>query len=205
MDLVENAFSLPFEEGLKRERELFSEALSDAQGQSLIHVFFAEREAAKFPGLAADVRARETASVGIVGAGTMGGGIAMSFANAGVSVVIVDRDQAALSRGFGVVAQNYEGMVQRGRIDQPAMQKRMGLIHGAVDFKALSEADLVIEAAVRGHGRKGAGVPRVGQSCAGKGALLATNTSTLDIDKIAGCYLAARPTCSACTSSRPRM
>ena len=84
VDLVENAFTLPFEEGLKRERELFNEALSDAQGQSLIHVFFAEREAAKFPGLAADVKPREIKTVGVVGAGTMGGGIAMSFANAGI-------------------------------------------------------------------------------------------------------------------------
>ena len=184
VDAVENAFNMPFEEGLKRERELFNEALADAQGQSLIHVFFAEREAKKFPGVAADVRPREIGSVGIVGAGTMGGGIAMSFANAGVPVAIVDRDQASLSRGLGIVAQNYESMVRRGRIDRPATQKRMGLITGAVDYKALSDVDLVIEAAFEDMDVKERVFRELDNVCR-KGALLATNTSTLDIDKIA--------------------
>ena len=184
MDLVENAFTLPFEEGLKRERELFNEALSDAQGQSLIHVFFAEREAAKFPGLAGDVKPREIKTVGVVGAGTMGGGIAMSFANAGIPVVVLDRDQATLSRGLGVVAKNYESMVQRARIDQPVMQKRMGLIHGAVDVAALADVDLVIEAAFEDIDVKERVFRELDKVCR-KGALLATNTSSLDIDKIA--------------------
>jgi 3-hydroxyacyl-CoA dehydrogenase len=184
VDSVENAFTLPFEEGLKRERELFDEALSDAQGQSLIHVFFAEREAAKFPGLTADVKPREIKTVGVVGAGTMGGGIAMSFANAGIPVVVLDRDQATLSRGLGVVAKNYESMVQRARIDQPAMQKRMGLIHGAVDIAALADVDLVIEAAFEDIGVKERVFRELDKVCR-KGALLATNTSSLDIDKIA--------------------
>ena len=184
VDSVENAFTLPFEEGLKRERELFNEALSDAQGQSLIHVFFAEREAAKFPGLAGDVKPREIKTVGVVGAGTMGGGIAMSFANAGIPVVVLDRDQATLSRGLGVVAKNYESMVQRARIDQPAMQKRMGLIHGAVDFAALADVDLVIEAAFEDIDVKERVFRELDKVCR-KGALLATNTSSLDIDKIA--------------------
>ena len=184
VDSVENAFTLPFDEGLKRERELFNEALSDAQGQSLIHVFFAEREAAKFPGLAADVKPREIKTVGVVGAGTMGGGIAMSFANAGIPVVVLDRDQATLSRGLGVVAKNYESMVQRARIDQPAMQKRMGLIRGAVEFAALADVDLVIEAAFEDIGVKESVFRELDKVCR-KGALLATNTSSLDIDKIA--------------------
>ncbi len=184
VESVENAFNMPFEEGLRRERELFSEALADAQGQSLIHVFFAEREAAKFPGLPAGVRPREIESVGIIGAGTMGGGIAMSFANAGVPVAIVDRDEASLSRGLSVVAKNYEGMVQRGRIDRPAMQQRLGSISGAVDFKALSDADLVIEAVFEDMGVKERVFRELDKVCR-KGAVLATNTSSLDIDKIA--------------------
>jgi 3-hydroxyacyl-CoA dehydrogenase len=184
VDSVENAFNLPFEDGLRRERELFNEALSDAQGQSLIHVFFAEREAAKFPGLAPDVKAREIKSVGVVGAGTMGGGIAMSFANAGIPVTVLDRDQASLSRGLNVVAKNYESMVQRGRIGQPVLQQRMGLIHGAVDFSALADADLVVEAAFEDMGVKEQVFRELDKVCR-QGAVLASNTSTLDIDKIA--------------------
>ena len=185
VDSVENAFNLPFDEGLQRERELFQEALADAQGQSLIHVFFAEREAAKFPGLPAGVTPKQSGTVGIVGAGTMGGGIAMSFANAGIPVVIADRDQASLDRGLGVVAKTYEGMVQRGRIGQEAMQKRMGLIHGEVGFKALADVDLVIEAVFEDMEVK-EGVFRELDKVCRKGALLATNTSSLDIDRIAG-------------------
>ena len=184
VDAVENAFNLSFEEGLRRERELFGEALGDAQGKALIHLFFAEREAAKIPGLSPDVKPREIGSVGIIGAGTMGGGIAMSFANAGIPVVILDRDQAALSRGLSVVAKNYERMVRRGRIDQPAMQKRMGAITGALDFGALSDADLVIEAAFEEMDVKERLFRELDRVCR-KGAVLASNTSTLDIDKIA--------------------
>jgi len=185
VDSVENAFNLPFDEGLQRERELFGEALLDNQGQALIHVFFAEREAAKIPGISPDVKPREIKSVGIVGAGTMGGGIAMSFVNAGIPVVILDRDQAALSRGLGVVAKNYESMVQRGRLDQPGLAKRMGAITSSVDYNALSDADLVIEAAFEDMGVKEQVFRELDRVCK-KGALLATNTSTLDIDKIAG-------------------
>ncbi len=184
VDSVENAFNLPFEEGLKQERELFNEALSDAQGQSLIHVFFAERAAAKFPGLGPEVKAREIKSVGIVGAGTMGGGIAMAFANAGIPVTVLDRDEASLNRGLSVVGKNYESMVRRGRIDQPAMNKRMDLIQGAVEFSALAGANLVIEAAFEDMGVKEQVFRELDKVCQ-PGALLASNTSTLDIDKIA--------------------
>ena len=109
----------------------------------------------------------------------------MSFANAGIPVTIIDRDEATLSRGLGVVAKNYESMVRRGRIDQPAMQQRMGLIQGAVDFSALAEVDLVIEAAFEDMDVKERVFRELDKVCR-KGALLATNTSSLDIDKIAG-------------------
>ncbi len=190
VDSVENAFNLSFEEGLKRERELFGEALLDAQGKALIHVFFAEREAAKIPGLSPSVKPREIRSVGIIGAGTMGGGIAMSFVNAGIPVVILDRDRSALSRGLGVVAGNYESMVRRGRLDKPGMDKRMGSIAGSVDYRALSDADLVIEAAFEEMDVKEKVFRELDRVCR-KGAVLASNTSTLDIDKIAS--FTARP------------
>ncbi|MGO8952227.1 MAG: 3-hydroxyacyl-CoA dehydrogenase NAD-binding domain-containing protein [Rhodomicrobium sp.] len=185
VDSVENAFILPFDEGLQRERELFGEALLDTQGQALIHVFFAERATAKIPGISPDIKPREINSVGIVGAGTMGGGIAMSFVNAGIPVVILDRDQAALSRGLGVVAKNYESMVQRGRLDQAGMAKRMGAISSSADYNALSDADLIIEAVFEDMGVKEQVFRELDRVCK-KGAVLATNTSTLDIDKIAG-------------------
>lgn len=183
VDSIENAFNLPFDEGLKRERELFGEALLDSQGQALIHVFFAEREAAKIPGLG-DVKPREIKSVGIVGSGTMGGGIAMAFANAGIPVAILDRDQASLDRGLGAVVKNYESMVGRGRIDQAGMTERMSLIASSVDYSALSDVDLVIEAAFEDIGVKEQVFRQLDRVCK-KGAVLATNTSTLDIDKIA--------------------
>jgi 3-hydroxyacyl-CoA dehydrogenase len=185
VDAIEIAFNLPFDEGLMRERELFGEALMDAQGQALIHVFFAEREVAKIPGLSPDVKPREIGTAGIVGAGTMGGGIAMSFANAGIPVTVVERDQASLSRGLGVVAKNYESMVRRGRLDRAGMDKRMALIAGSVDYSALANVDLVIEAAFEDIGVKEQVFRQLDGVCK-KGAVLASNTSTLDIDRIAG-------------------
>ena len=185
IESVENAFKLPFDEGLKRERELFADALQDDQGKALIHAFFAEREAAKIPGLGPDVKPHEIKRVGIVGSGTMGGGIAMSFVNAGIPVVILDRDQNALDHGFGVVAKNYESMVQRGRLDREAMEVRLGAIGGTTSYGALADVDLVIEAAFEDMGVKEQVFRELDRVCK-KGAVLATNTSTLDIDKIAG-------------------
>jgi len=184
VDAVEAAFRLPFEEGLKRERQLFAEALQDHQSKALIHVFFAEREAAKIPGLGADVKPREVKTVGVIGSGTMGGGIAMSFANAGFPVLVLDRDQPSLSRGLGVVAKNYESMVQRGRLDQAGMDKRMSLIKSTVDYGALADVDLVIEAAFEDMGVKEQVFRQLDKACK-PGAVIASNTSTLDIDRLA--------------------
>jgi 3-hydroxyacyl-CoA dehydrogenase len=184
VECVETAFKYPFAEGLKRERQLFGEALQDDQSKALIHVFFAEREVAKVPGLGPDIKPRDVKSVGIVGSGTMGGGIAMSFVNAGIPVVILDRDQAALSRGLGVVAKNYEGMVQRGRLDQAGMDARMSALKSSVDFGALADVDLVIEAVFEDMGVKEQVFKELDRVCK-KGAVIASNTSTLDIDRIA--------------------
>jgi 3-hydroxyacyl-CoA dehydrogenase len=181
---IESAFDLPFGEGLEREGELFYEALQDWQSKGLIHAFFAERQVAKIPGLSNKVKPREIKSVGVIGTGTMGGGIAMAFANAGIPVVVLDRDQAALYKGLGVVAKNYESMVQRGRLDQAGMDARIDLIKSTLDYGALADADLVVEAAFEDLGVKEQVFRELDRVCK-KGAILASNTSTLDIDKIA--------------------
>ena len=181
---IESAFELPFGEGLKREGELFYEALHDWQSNGLIHAFLAERQVAKIPGLSNKVKPREIKSVGVIGTGTMGGGIAMAFANAGIPVVVLDRDQAALYKGLGVVAKNYESMVERGRLDQAGMDARFNAITSTLDYGALADVDLVVEAASEDLGVKEQIFRELDRVCK-KGAILATNTSTLDIDKIA--------------------
>jgi 3-hydroxyacyl-CoA dehydrogenase len=184
VDAVESAFKLPFDEGLVRERELFGEALDDWQSKALIHAFFAEREAAKIPALPRGARPRHIKTVGVIGAGTMGGGIAMAFANAGVPVIVLDRDEASLERGLGVVTRNYESMVRRGRLDKAGMDARMGAIQGVLDYGALRDADLIVEAAFEEMAVKERVFRELDRVCK-KGAILASNTSTLDIDKIA--------------------
>ena len=181
---VEAAFELPFKEGLTRERELFYEALQDWQSKALIHAFFAERHASKIPGLSAKVKLRDIKSAGVIGSGTMGGGIAMAFANAGLPVVVVDRDQAALYKGLGVVSKNYESMVQRGRLSQAEVEARMAAIKTTLDYDGLADADIVVEAAFEDMGVKGEVFRELDRVCK-KGAILASNTSTLDIDTIA--------------------
>ena len=187
---VESAFELPFEEGLRREGELFYEALHDWQSKALIHAFFAERHAARIPGVSSKVKPREIKTAGVIGAGTMGGGIAMAFANAGIPVVVLDRDQAALYKGLSVVAKNYEIMVQRGRLDQAAMDARMATIASTLDYRELADADIVVEAAFEDMGVKGQVFRELDRVCK-TGAILASNTSTLDIDEIA--RFTARP------------
>ncbi len=184
VDAIENAFNLPFAEGLKRERELFDEALQDCQSKALIHAFFAEREVGKIPGRPRHEQAREIKGAGVIGAGTAGGGIAMAFVNAGIPVVLLDRDQAALSRGLGVVARNYESMVQRGRLDRAGMDARMSAITGAVEFGALAGADFIVEAVFEDMGVKEQVFRNLDSVCK-QGAVLASSTSALDIDKIA--------------------
>ncbi len=181
---VETAYLLPFEEGLKRERELFHEALDDWQTRGLIHLFFAEREAAKIPALPRGAKPKDIKSVGVIGAGTMGGGIAMAFVNAGIPVTLLDRDQASLVRGLGVVARNFESMVQRGRLDQAGMDARMGAIEGVLDYRALAGADLVVEAAFEEMDVKKQIFRDLDKVCK-QGAILASSTSTFDIDTIA--------------------
>ncbi|RIK92268.1 MAG: 3-hydroxyacyl-CoA dehydrogenase [Proteobacteria bacterium] len=181
---VEAAVSLPFAEGMKKERALFEECMATTHSKAQRYAFFAEREVGVIPGLGKEVKARPVAKVGVIGAGTMGGGIAMCFANAGIPVTVVEMKADALERGLGVIRKNYEATAARGRLSAPDMERRLGLITGSLDYGDLKDADLLIEAVFEDMGVKKkvfAELDRVAKA----GAVLASNTSTLNLDEIA--------------------
>ena len=184
VESVRNSFEKPFDEGQARELALFMELLTSEESRAQRHIFFAEREAAKVPDMPAAVKPRELRKGGVIGAGTMGGGIAMNFANAGIPVVIVETAQDALDRGLATIKKNYANTVARGGLAQEEMDRRVGLITGSTDFGALAEADFIIEAVFEEMDLKKrifSDLDRIAKP----GAVLATNTSTLDIDEIA--------------------
>ena len=184
VDCVEAATTLPFDQGLQKERELFIECMQDPQSIALRHMFFAEREASKVRGLARDTAQREIRKVGIIGGGTMGGGIAMSFANAGFPVTMIEIDDKALERGLSIVEKNYAGSVKRGKLSEDAAAQCRGLISGATDYAALADADLVIEAVFEDPQLKKDIFVRLDDACK-NGTILATNTSYQDVNEIA--------------------
>jgi 3-hydroxyacyl-CoA dehydrogenase len=181
---VQAAVELPFDEGMKRERELFAELLVSAESRAQRHVFFAEREVAKVPGLPKDTAKRDVKSAAIIGAGTMGGGIAMNFANAGIPVKILEVKEDALERGIAVIRKNYENTAKKGRITQEQVEQRMALIQPTLSYDDLSDVDLVIEAVFENMDVKKAVFTELDRVCK-PGAILATNTSTLDVNRIA--------------------
>jgi len=181
---VEAAVSLPFDQGIKRERELFVELLNSPESKAQRYFFFAEREAAKIPDVPADTPPREIKTAAVIGAGTMGGGIAMNFANAGIPVTVVEVATEALDRGLGIVRKNYEATAARGRLTAADVEKRMGLITPSVDFRAVANADIVIEAVFEEMPIKKEVFAKLDAVCK-PDAVLATNTSTLDVDEIA--------------------
>jgi len=181
---IEAAVSLPFDEGLKRERELFTELMTGTQSQAQRYYFFAERQAAKVPDVPRDTPQIDINTVGILGAGTMGGGIAMNFANAGIPVKLVERNEEALERGLGVVRGNYERTASKGRISSDDVETRMGLISGSTDMGDFAECDMVIEAVFEDMDLKKSIFAQLDEICK-PGALLATNTSALDVNEIA--------------------
>jgi len=181
---VEAAVNLPFAEGIKRERELFVELLSSPESKAQRYFFFAEREAAKIPDVPADTPAKDIKKAAVIGAGTMGGGIAMNFANAGIPVTVVEVAPEALERGLGLVRKNYEATASRGRLTPADVDKRMGLITGTTDLKAVADADIVIEAVFEEMPIKKEVFAKLDAICK-PDAVLATNTSTLDVDEIA--------------------
>ena len=181
---VEAAVELPFEDGLARERALFVELMASPESAAQRYYFFAERETAKIPDIPADTAAVPVQTVGVIGAGTMGGGIAMNFLNAGVPVTLVEMTQAALDRGLGVIRRNYEATASKGRMTQDQVEQRMALVTPALTLDALSGVDLVIEAVFEQMAVKKDIFGRL-DGIAKPGAILASNTSFLDIDEIA--------------------
>ncbi|PMS35552.1 3-hydroxyacyl-CoA dehydrogenase [Trinickia symbiotica] len=184
VEAVQAALERPFDEGLALERRLFLECLDSPQRAGLVHAFFAEREAAKVPEASA-ARPRPIASVGIVGGGTMGAGIAVAVLDAGLPVTLIERDEAALGRGRAHVERVYDGLVAKGRIDAKAKADAMARLAGSTSYEALANVDLVIEAVFEDMAVKKAVFTELDR-VARPGAVLATNTSYLDIDEIAG-------------------
>ncbi len=181
---VEAAVNLPMDKGLAKERELFMELKESTQSAALRHMFFAERMSAKVNGLAKDTPLKDIKSVGIIGGGTMGGGIAMNFANAGIPVKILEINDEALQRGLEIVAKNYGITVKKGKLSEKAAFERQGLIKGTLDYEDLGDVDLVIEAVFENLDLKKKIFTKLDEVCK-KGAILATNTSYQDVNLIA--------------------
>jgi 3-hydroxyacyl-CoA dehydrogenase len=184
IDAIEAATRLPFDEGCKFERKLFMECLFSDQSKALIHVFFGEREVAKIPDIPKDTPLIPVNSAAVVGAGTMGGGIAMVLANAGIPVLLKEADQAALDKGLANIQKNYATSVKRGRFTQAFVDERLKLIQPTLSYDSFAKADLVIEAVFEGMALKKEVFAELDRVCK-PGAILASNTSTLNIDEIA--------------------
>ena len=184
VDLAEMAATKPFQEGWDAEADRFVDSLNSPQSRGLRHIFFAEREAGKIRGLSKDTPTTEIKSAGIIGAGTMGGGIAMNFLNVGIPVTIVETSQEALDRGLGVIRKNYENTAKKGRMTQDDVEKRMGLLTPTLKMEDLADADIIIEAVFENMDVKKDIFTKL-DKIAKPGAILASNTSTLDVNEIA--------------------
>jgi 3-hydroxyacyl-CoA dehydrogenase len=185
VDALQAAATLPFDSGMARERELFLQCAHNSQSKALQHVFFAERRAANVPNLDKSVVKREIKSVAIIGAGTMGGGIAMNFVNVGIPVVLLEMKQEPLDRGMGVIRKNYENTASKGKITAQQLEQRMALLKPTLSYDDLRDADLIIEAVFETMAIKKEVFAKL-DKVAKKGAILASNTSYLSIDEIAG-------------------
>ena len=184
VDALEAA-TLPFEKGMARERELFIQCAQNSQSKALQHVFFSERKAANVPNLDKSVTKRDIKSVAIIGAGTMGGGIAMNFLNVGIPVTLLEMKQEALDRGVAVIRKNYENTASKGKLTLEQVGQRMGLLKPTLSYEDLTQADLIIEAVFETMAIKKDVFGKLDRA-AKKGAILASNTSYLSIDEIAG-------------------
>ncbi len=181
---IEAAVNLPFDDGIKVERKLFMELVTGAQSAAQRHVFFAERQTSKIPDVPDDTQTLPINQVGIIGAGTMGGGIAMNFLNVGLPVTIVETKQEALDRGIATIRKNYENTAKKGKLTAQDVEKRMSLLTGALDLSALNNSDLIIEAVFENMDVKKDVFGKL-DKIAKPGAILASNTSYLNIDEIA--------------------
>lgn len=184
IEAVEASTKLPFEEGCRREAELFNECLFSTQSKALIHAFFGERAVAKIPDVSADTPVMEIRRAAVIGAGTMGGGITMNYANAGIPVLLKETDQAALDRGMATIRKNYASAVSKGRLSQADMDQRLARITPQLTYDGFDQADIIAEAVFENMALKKqvfAEIDRIARP----GCILASNTSYLDIDEIA--------------------
>ena len=184
VEAVQNATRMKFDDGMKAEREIFMNLMFTPECVSLRHLFIAERAASKIPDVPEDTKPRDIKKVGVIGAGTMGGGIAMNFLNAGVPVIVLEMKQEAIDKGFGVIRKNYEAQVAKKKLKQEKLDERMGMLTSTLDYAALADCDLIIEAVFEEIGVKEK-VFQALDAVAKPGAILASNTSTLDVNKIA--------------------
>ncbi|MEW6128467.1 MAG: 3-hydroxyacyl-CoA dehydrogenase NAD-binding domain-containing protein [Acidobacteriota bacterium] len=184
IDAVEAATQLSFEEGCKREEELFVKCLFSTESKAMIHAFFGERAVGKIPGIGKDVQTYEIKKAAVIGAGTMGGGIAMNYANAGIPVLLKETSQELLDKGLAVIRKNYQNSVNKGRFPQEVMDKRMGLITPTTTYDGFEEVDIVTEAVFENMALKKEVFGELDKICKPT-CILASNTSTLDIDEIA--------------------
>ncbi|MGZ5037962.1 MAG: 3-hydroxyacyl-CoA dehydrogenase NAD-binding domain-containing protein [Usitatibacter sp.] len=185
VDAIEAAATLPFDEGIRRERDIFTELIQTDESKALRHAFFGERAASKIPDVPADTPVRKVEKVAVIGAGTMGGGITMNFLSAGIPVALLEMKQEALDKGVATIRRNYENSVKRGKLTQDKLDRAMALLKPTLSYGDIGNADLVIEAVFEEMGVK-EGVFRKLDEVMKPGAILATNTSTLDVDRIAG-------------------
>jgi 3-hydroxyacyl-CoA dehydrogenase len=184
IEAIEAATKLDFREGCKREAELFDECLYSNESKALIHVFFGERAVAKIPGMPKDVTPMPIKTAAIVGAGTMGGGIAMTYANAGIPVIVKETSQDALDRGMNAIRNNYSATVAKGRLTQEAMEQRLKLITPQLSYDGFEQADIVTEAVFENMALKKQLFAEL-DMIAKPDCILASNTSSLDVDEIA--------------------
>jgi len=184
VDCVEAATTKGLDEGIDFERDVFVKLVTSDQARALRHAFFGERAASKIPDVPSDIALRKIARVAVIGAGTMGGGIAMCFLNAGIPVTILEMKQEAIDRGLGIIRKNYEAQVSKGKLSQDKYEQRMSLLTPTLSYDDIKDADMVIEAVFEDMGVKSQVFAKLDEIMK-PGAILASNTSTLDVDKIA--------------------
>jgi 3-hydroxyacyl-CoA dehydrogenase len=184
VEAIEAAVKKPFDKGVEVEREAFALLINTPESKALRHGFFGERAASKIADIGADVPVREISRIGVIGAGTMGGGITMNFLNAGLPVTLLETKQEALDRGVATIRKNYENSAKKGKLTAEQVEQRMGLITPTLSYDDLRQADLIIEAVFEEYSVKQAVFTQLDVT-AKPGAILASNTSTLDVDRIA--------------------
>ncbi len=184
IDAVEAATKLAFKEGCQREAELFNECLYSTESKALIYAFFGERTVSKIPDVPKDTKTYDIRRAAVIGAGTMGGGIAMNYANAGIPVIVKETAQEALDRGISIIRKNYANTVAKGRLSQAAMDQRMALITPQLSYDGFEQADIIVEAVFENMAVKKQVFSEI-DKIAKPDCILASNTSSLDIDEIA--------------------